>query len=329
MGNICPFCEDGIRAPTPISLSLRTEKMLRACVLCAVLLLAVAVVRPACAQYATSAIRAGAIMLNRSRAEAEPAAYIARVSDDAVLLSTADLDLGIATGFDFELIQRIGANADVAVRYFGVNDWHTSQAANDAGMVRFVGFGASATAEAEQFDYSSRLYNTEVNLRWWIWQGVPALVGFRTLQLHERFADTALAPSAVALDCQTSNYLYGLQIGVEPALFGAGWFRLDTRFKVGAYGNVASENTVFPLVGMDLGKRATHTSFVGEIGVLGGLRFSRHIMFRGGYEMLWITDVALAPDQSRSVNLSDATAAINLSSTAFLHGAVANLEISY
>lgn len=275
----------------------------------------------------------GALFLTRSRAKATPTSKFFDQTSDGLLLDSGDLDLGTSWGLDVTAILRLGGSLGVETRYFGITDWGVSRTVTDplGTGVRFEGFGSSIPAVSEQIEYDSRFYSLEVNVLPLVTEGMPLVLGFRGLQLHERFevwqADPL--PRSVGLASRTNNYLYGFQIGAEPYLVGAGGaLRLDGLIKAGIYGNHASQGVSSPVLGTNVEARRDLASFAGEVGVAVVYRINRAIALRGGYELLWLSQVALAPDQSRKTNLSAPSAQLDLG-TAFLHGATASVEFAF
>jgi hypothetical protein len=278
-------------------------------------------------------IRAGALVLTRSRASGEPSGKIYRVADDVPLADTAVLSLGTSAGLDITLLTALSQISELEVRFFGIDGWSTSRTAGDPQGVWFEGFGAVLTpAQSERIDYGSRLYNVELNLRPRVADGMPLILGFRSLQLHERLALWTLdPPPTVDIDMHTNNYLYGVQVGAEPYLLGDSTspLRLEGLAKAGIYGNCASQGTCSTLLGRTLTAKHTRSSFVGEVGLMIDYRFSRFFAARAGYELLWVSGVALAPDQSASTDLLGPLAGVNTSATAFYQGAAVSLEFVF
>ncbi len=275
----------------------------------------------------------GALFLTRSRAKAEPTGKIFGQADDRLLLDSGDLDLGTSYGLDITAIVRLGGSMGVETRYFGITDWSAARTVTDplGTGVRFEGFGTSIPAVSEQVDYTSQLYNFEVNVLPLVTEGVPLVLGFRSLQLHERFElwQVDPLPRSLGLGSRANNYLYGFQIGAEPYLVGAGGaLRLDGLIKAGIYGNHASQGVFSPLLGTSVEARRDLVAFAGELGVAIVYRFNRSFALRGGYELVWLSRVALAPDQGRKTNLAVPSAELDLG-TAFLHGAAASLEFAF
>jgi hypothetical protein len=276
--------------------------------------------------------RIGAVILSRSRATAEPSARIFSVADDSVLLNAADLSLGTNAGLDITLLTAVSDAMEVETRFFSVTGGNTSRTVSAPAGVRFEGFGTALTAGEERTDYASRLYNFELNVRPRVAAGMPLVAGFRTLQLHERFELSRLdaVPATVDLGSHTNNFLYGVQVGAEPYLMGAGGpLTLEGVFKAGVYANHALQGTGSPPLATSVAARQNRAAFVGEVGLMIDYRFSRFLALRGGYELLWVSRVALAPNQSGSTDLLAPSASLNDSATAFYQGAVASLEFVF
>jgi hypothetical protein len=156
------------------------------------------------------------------------------------------------------------------------------------------------------------------------------VAGFRMLGLDEQFRTGSTLTGPLWTDTTTNNVLCGGQIGAEPVFWNrCGWFRLEGLVKAGLFGNCAHQRTLFPTAGQGLESRADSVpAFVGELGLTGVCKLNNCWSFRGGYEVLWITNTALAPDQSASVQsvTGGLTGYINDKATAFYHGATASIE---
>lgn len=273
-------------------------------------------------------VQAGALFLTRDHASADPTGKFFRDSDGALLFDTADLELGTAGGLDLTLLTPISQNNELEIRYFGIDSWNTSRTVGSPGGMHFDGFGVSLPASWERIDYGSRLYNIEVNIRPRVAEGLPLVLGFRSLQLHEWLEVWRLDPlsDAVGIGTRANNFLYGFQIGAEPYILGAGSpLRLDGTVKVGVYGNHVHQGTYSPLLATTVEDTYDRVSFVGELGVAVVYRFNHAMEARAGYQMLWLHGVALAPDQSRSTDLPGSSGGVNCSATSFYQGATISL----
>jgi hypothetical protein len=273
----------------------------------------------------------GAILLSRDGPHARPSARIFRAADDALLTDATDLAFGTHGGLDFTFEVALGPSIDLALRYFGVDRWTTSRALADPGGVRFEGFGDTVWSPGEQLDYDSKLYSFEIGVRPRVVDALPVWVGFRTVQLHEGFALWVFDPlPAESIAVRTNNFLYGLQVGAEPILWGSGGpLRLEGLVKGGLYANLAAASTFSPRLDTTLAASRDRPAFVGEAGLSLAWKFSRFFTARGGYQIVWIHGVALAPDQSASVDVMAPSADIYSSATSFYQGAMATLEFVF
>jgi hypothetical protein len=281
-------------------------------------------------------VDAGVICLSRNRATARPSAQVYTRPDIRTTPSLAfdmvNCGLGTAVGPDITLSRCLGSSCwEVEARYFQLDGWSNTHFfdAGPTGSVSVVGYGTQATSQAQSLAYASRLYNVELNLRWNRCEAIPFLLGFRTLELDERFyISSQNPPLGIGADSRTNNSLYGLQIGTEPILWDrCGRFRLEGLLKAGVYGNRAHQCTRFPQTGSQLNSIANVPSFVGELGLIGNVSLNKSWSLRAGYEIFWITNVALAPDQAATVQYSaPPTGAMFDKATALYYGATASIE---
>jgi hypothetical protein len=278
-------------------------------------------------------IDAGALVLHRSSAIGQPSTVIARISDRAILADSASLDPGWAAGPDIRLIRRLGDALDVEARYFGIDGWSSSATAGDPNGVVFDGFNVAGFSQTQQMNYWSRLYSIELNGRGWCRDWFPLVFGFRTMQLHEHFQLNSLAPTLVTgIDTTTNNFLYGLQIGAEPVFWNRGGkFRAAGLIKAGVYDNLAAQNTRFPTEGLALGAERHVSAFVGELGLTGSYSITERITLRGGYQVMWLSNMALAPDQGATTfpDPLPGAAYVNTTATPFYHGAMFSIERTF
>jgi hypothetical protein len=278
-------------------------------------------------------VGAGAIFLNRNHATARPTAKFYRGATRQtyeLARDMGDTDLGMAAGPDISLTRCLNPCWDIEARYFQLDGWGDRQEFSSPNGVMLTAYNAEGFGNAMSYGYSSRLYNIELNLRWKRYERLPFLMGFRTLGLDEGFqvaADTGEG-FALGIDTQTHNTLYGFQAGVAPVLWDrCGPFRVEGLLKAGVYANNANQRTRFVLAEQESNGRNTTTAFVGELGLIGAWRLNDCWSLRAGYEVLWISDLALAPDQSSTVQFGFPPAGeIYDRATAFYHGATASIE---
>ena len=153
------------------------------------------------------------------------------------------------------------------------------------------------------WDYASRLYNAEVNVRRNPWRRVTVLAGFRWVNLTEELEGILLPPIAHGTgsfwDTQTKNNLYGFQIGADAKLLERDRFSIDSMLKAGIFDDHAEEATTVRMERIQFGESAStnHLAFVGEIGVQCKYQVTPRLSLKAGYEAIWLQGVALAPGQ--------------------------------
>lgn len=275
--------------------------------------------------------RVGTVILGRDGVHQQGSPRILRVADELALVDTRDLDFGSRAGLDFTFAVALNGSLDLHLRYFGVDRFRATAAAYAEDGVRFEGFGIAFSAPAQWVDYDSTLHSFELGVRPRVIEAAPIVLGFRTLQVHEGFRvgtdGDMLVPS---LATRTNNFLYGFQVGAEPALWGAGKpLRVEGFAKAGIYGARSRQSTFWTgLETTQVGQR-DRPSFVGEVGLLAAWKVHRFFTVRGGYELMWVHGLALAPEQSAALDLSEPQPAIFASGDTLYQGALATLEFVF
>ena len=132
----------------------------------------------------------------------------------------------------------------------------------------------------------------------------------------------------------THNHMYGFQIGEDALLLErTGRLRINGFAKIGIFHNAADQNSnlVDPANFGELSVVASgsHTAFLCELGLIGSYQVTQHVALRGGYQVMWIEGVALAPGQIPVANLVAGTADIATSSGLFYHGATVGMEFTW
>jgi hypothetical protein len=105
---------------------------------------------------------------------------------------------------------------------------------------------------------------------------------------------------------------------------------VNTVGKAGIYGNSIDVVTTTAGVGGALPlvvAADTQTSFVGEIGMNANYRVTDRFTLLAGYNLLWVTGVALAPEQLAGTNIATGVSAPDSSGALFYHGV--NLGAQY
>jgi len=176
---------------------------------------------------------------------------------------------------------------------------------------------------------TSDLYNAEINGRLKISDRVTLLAGFRWLQLNDSLSGTVTPADQTAPDWKnnldvldpnvnqiplgvnppdnyppfwssnTTNSLYGVQIGLDGKILKLGCFSLDGVIKTGIYDNYATQSTGVSIKKAVYPSEATtnQVAFVGEAGLTIKYQVVHDLELKAGYELLWLDGIALAPEQ--------------------------------
>ena len=291
-------------------------------------------------------------------------------------LNSTDLDQGFSPGFRLGAAYHIDSNNDLSVSFFRINDWNSTRSVGPDNPLNWLVMKAPGSFFQTQdfsyqsmtWDYTTKLYNAELNVKNKISDRITMLAGFRWLQLSENLqgsippADRILPlwkffpndnlfdvlqfenkpggiPATGELppfwNTSTRNNLYGFQIGADGKLLERGHFSINGLIKAGGYWNHASESTGVSLEKVVYNSNAStnRVAFVGEAGLQGKYQVTSGIALKLGYEMLWLSGVALAPGQiQETYTVSPSTVyatGVNSHSNVLFHGVTAGLECSF
>lgn len=172
------------------------------------------------------------------------------------------------------------------------------------------------------------LHSFEANLRRDVSPRVTLFAGLRWLQLNDTLQGTltpidigepdwktTVIPATLAdakpvagsapvanppfWTTDTGNNLYGAQIGARATVWQQGRFSVEALAKAGIYANHA-EQTALVSIRKQLNPAsaaANATSFVGEGSLIARYSVTDSVAFKLGYDILWLSGVALAPAQ--------------------------------
>lgn len=247
-----------------------------------------------------------------------------------VALNSSDLDIAWRAGFRVAAIRHgiFDSCWDLEVAYFGIDGWSATQLLADADNFLtlppiFVGGVVPNTVT-----YTSSLHSFEVNGRRAYSEYASWFVGFRALQIDEQLASDF--GGVATFSTSTLNQLYGAQLGLDVQFWEGPCWYMNAVGKAGIFGNSADVTTTTAGVGGALPLIAltgNQTSFVGELGLNANYRYSERFTLIAGYNLLWVTGVALAPDQLAAVNIATGAGAPDTNGSLFYHGV--NLGAQY
>ncbi|HEY4761470.1 MAG TPA: BBP7 family outer membrane beta-barrel protein [Thermoguttaceae bacterium] len=259
---------------------------------------------------------------------------------DGVLLDSKDFDFGFRGGPRVSLIRHGDNCYDLEFLYFQIDGWRSSRRVDidlpgeDGIEFSVPGHDVYSTFDPMKFDYDSKLYNAELNVRWAQTCRITMLAGFRWAKLRENFAgeleDTIDIPF---WNTETVNNLYGFQIGADAKLWQCCRFSINGLLKAGIYANHAEQTSWLQYDEYEGSASGStdHTAFLGEIGLVGKYQVNDCLTLRIGYQLLWLDGVALPPNQIpvTYLDLEDSWAGVDAKNTVFYHGATAGFEYKF
>ena len=221
----------------------------------------------------------------------------------------------------------------VEFTFLGLTHWQYAQSLSsadgqlvsplDPGFTVPVYTGSTVQALDQTSDFNSYEFNYRIDRRpgrdrkvysrdgCWIREATPRLLGsffagLRVAIVNERIQWFADATEGTGnYDVVTHNNMVGPQIGADLFVERAYW-RVGTRIKAAPLVNWASQSSTVrildtdgePLVPNRDEFAKDHTmSFVGELSFVGEYRFRPNFGLRASYDLMWVTDLALAQNQ--------------------------------
>ena len=264
------------------------------------------------------------------------ALFWARAGGDGVPLVSAPVAVSSSDfTHDWEIGPRVtlirhgilGSAWDLEAAYFGIDEWSDSIVLADMDDYLTTPVIVIAGVTPGTITYDSSLHSAELNARRAWSDRVTWLVGFRWIEVSE---DLAAVFGASSHTVSTVNRLYGGQLGLDAVLWDRGgpWY-FNAVGKAGIYGVDADAATATVGVGGALPlvvASGGDVAFVGELGFNAKYRITDRLTAIGGYNLLWISGVALAPEQLATTNITTGVATVDADGTLFAHGANVGLE---
>lgn len=278
---------------------------------------------------------ADALFLDRDAPSDLAGTGLVSLNSGAVLLNNNDLNPSIDGGYRVGIYAQQNKCVNYEASFFS-SQWDKSRTVAGSNNLNAV-LGTLDYTLADTFvvRYDSEIDNFELN-RWGsLGDQLSWMVGFRYVSLDEDFNMTALDSGfrsnyLIAAD----NDLYGGQIGARhqtAMLSDSVLFSLTG--KAGVYGNDAKQRVVLGDVNNTVATRNfanedSATAFVGEIDANLSYCLCDLVDLRVGYQLLWLDQVALAPEQfQQDVVATDA--ALNNNGSLFANGAYVGMELQW
>ncbi len=155
------------------------------------------------------------------------------------------------------------------------------------------------------------------------------------------FVDPSLAGGAFTMlwNGAAGNQLNGLQGVLDGSIFESDRFALDGNLRAGVFLNRVHGTIVerYSQLGGSVYDRtfadeSDRASFVANVGLSGSVRLAERFFFRTGYEVMFVTNVGMAPSQQQGIvynALGTASYSVQTDDSVVLHGLRAGFEYQW
>lgn len=270
---------------------------------------------------------AGSVFLHRSRPDPAPI-MTPPTGTPGVLLNASDFGFGWDVGPDVSLMRRTASGYIIEGRYFNDRDSDASFRIPQVTTFRVAGIGVTILGGGSiNSYYSTKLDSTELNLHAPVGSRLTLLSGFRWVELHDYLRSDIATPNSF-VSWNNDNHMYGGQIGATyTATRPTNPLKVVLTGKAGLYANDANNEFRSNIVG-SASDQDTAASFVGEVNLTTSYRLTQHIALKGGYQVLWLDNVALASEAAPgTVQAAGGTrSSLSTDGRVWYNGALAGVE---
>ena len=247
------------------------------------------------------------------------------------------LDFGWTSGYDIGLSRKYGPSMNFELRYFQIDGWTALYSSPFAGTDALTTSPLTPTVipGTVNYFYDSLLRSFEANFvnRLSTYGSGRLAIGFRWLTVRENLLQTfaTALPMDPTYNISTKNNLYGLQLGSDGTCYNNRRFAVNWWIKGGVYANVGSQDSTVDTFGLATGIDKTTVAFMGETGLIADFQLFPNVSLIGGYQLLYISGVALAADQQ--LNMSSFASGLVPArldhSDVFYHGALVGIDFHW
>lgn len=247
---------------------------------------------------------------------------------NTTLVSPRDLQMGYQVTPRATVIRHaaLGSRNDLEFSYFQIQHWHSSVLFGGASDIVFDRFQVPQLAAGPvQLSYAADMYDSQLNIRRRANDRLTWIGGFRWIELSELYQ---AQDGTNRLSVDTINHMYGGQFGADIQAFRGQRTNVNFVTKGALLGNYAGANSIFtvPAVVFPTNSKEFRTSLLWEAKLDATVRCSQFLSLNFGYQVTWLSGIALAPDQvasNDSVNLVGGT--LVSSGTVYYHGGFVGL----
>ncbi len=251
-------------------------------------------------------------------------------------MNAKDFKFDTEAGLDVSIGYWCDDEIQIFVRHFNVNDHgdghYTNGIESHIATSPTIGEVAPVATDISGY-YQTALWSTELNLMHTSNSWLSCLVGFRWIELHEDLKiKTRSMNGTTYFKNNTRNHLYGLQIGGDGLLYSSDKLSINGVLKGGLYGAVGNTHSYYRRGNLILTREGgdNDLAFVGEASINFAYQVNQLVSFQAGYQLLWLTGVALSGEQVPVTSFNNNTAAnFDNDATLFYHGAFVNCIVTY
>lgn len=256
-------------------------------------------------------------------------------------LTARDINFSTAAGYRLDAIRHDICGFDWEFAFLQVDGLTAEGGVPGISHLVTDANGSGFTVNNASARYTSAIYTGELNARQQWSDAVTLLAGFRMGQFNEHYlgsgTDVQSPLIADAVATSTYNHLYGFQLGADINVYDMGGpLQIDVMCKGGIYDNYAYQsynrvvvNNGIVTQSIDRSVGRNQAAFLGEAGVVATFAVTKRLAFRSSAQAMWLTGVALAPEQISEANPLTNRYSINTSGSAFLYGGTMGLEYRF
>ena len=181
-----------------------------------------------------------------------------------------------------------------------------------------------------EFNYWRHLSPSHAN-----YFGVATIVGLRYFHLNESFRLTMVKPpDKSSYNIHTKNRLYGAQVGLDLQWNPTRWLSWEAFVKAGLAGNDTHQHQFLgdddnQVTLRDSSREKWESVVFADVAAEFGFRFLKFFYLHGGYEMIFLSGLSLAPEQISKRVGSNAGKKDHTHGNAIIHGLFAGLTVSF
>ena len=279
-----------------------------------------------CGCESTWDVTAGAIFLHRSRPG--QGAILTPIGGGGIISNAGDFGFDWDAGPDVSISKQMANGWIWDVRYF--NDHGSGATADYPGITGAHVFGINVLGITSlTANYFTKLDSGEINLCKPMNDVFSFLGGFRWIEVQDRLS-YRYNNGVLITTFDDNNRLFGGQLGMNLALLNSdSRLRLNAAFKAGAYSNFAENNFTANAIFASNSSNRSPVAFVGDIDISASYQLTKHCAIRGGYQLLWIDELALAGNNAVSAAATGLGSGINTDGPLFYNGATAAVEFAW